>query len=229
MRYLVLPLLALGLSSCAMFQSNVKGGFSCGAARGTCAPSTAIDDGALHAIDAHKSDPDAPTSSTPSSDEAKPRAASVDVDAGPVRGALKVVYPAWRDHSGHVHKRTVAYVNVDAPGLVAADGAPHASDNPTGTNLLAIAEAAPDLTLVSPTPALAPAHDAPVEPRVPASNGPTPIGAIQAQVRDILAKAPKPTIKATAPTPLSPAQDVQAVSARALPATTGGTLPPQGE
>ena len=229
MRYLVLPLLALGLSSCAMFQSNVKGGFSCGAARGTCAPSTAIDDGAIHAIDTHKADTDAPSRTEPSPDDPKPRAASADADSVSGRGALKVVYPAWRDGSGHVHKRTVAYVNVDAPGLVAAVGAPHASDNPTGTNLLAIAEAAPDLTLVSPTPALAPAHDAPVEPRVPASNGPTPIGAIQAQVRDILAKAPKPTIKATAPTPLSPAQDVQAVSARALPATTGGTLPPQGE
>ena len=229
MRYLALPLLALGLSGCAMFQSNVKGGFSCGAARGTCAPSTAIDDGALHAIDAHKSDPDAPTSSTPSSDEAKPRAASVDVDAGPVRGALKVVYPAWRDHSGHVHKRTVAYVNVDAPGLVAADGAPHASDNPAGTNLLAIAEAAPDLALVSPTPALGPAQDASAEPRPAATNTTTPIGAIQAQVRDILAKMPKPTIKATAPTPPSPAQGVPVVPAPAIPATTGGTFPPQEE
>lgn len=229
MRRLLLPLLVFGLSGCAMFQSNVKGGFSCGAARGTCAPSTTIDDGALHAIDTHRTDPDSPASTTPSPDEAKPRAVSINADAGPARGALKVVYPTWRDGSGHVHKRTVAYVNVDAPGLVVADGGARAADTAAGSNLLAIAESAPDLTLVSPSPASAPAQSTPVEQQAAATTATTPLGAIQAQVRAILAKAPKPTIKATASTPLPPAQGVPLVAGPPIPATTGGTFPPQGE
>ncbi|KUR75345.1 hypothetical protein [Novosphingobium sp. Fuku2-ISO-50] len=233
MRYLLLPVLVLGLSDCAMFQSNVKGGFSCGAARGTCAPSTTIDDAALHAIDAHKADPDAPGSSAIARDDAKPGLASTDADTGPALGALKVVYPAWRDGSGHVHKRTVAYVNVDAPGLVAADSTPRALDNPSRTNLLAIAETAPDLALVSSAPSPASVPEPSVQPQ-PSATTATPIGAIQTQVRDILAKAPKPTIGKTVPTPPSPAQGVPTGTATTGPATTGpattgGTFPPQGE
>ena len=229
MRHFFLPLLALGLTGCSMLQSNVKGGFSCAAPHGTCAPSTMIDDGALHAIDTNKTDPDAHACAAPTVEDARPHNASARTDTGPPRGALKVVYPAWRDGSGHVHKRTVAYVNVDAPGLVAADGAAHASDNPAGSNLLTIAEAAPDLVLVSPAPAVAPASELPAEPRPAATNAATPLGTIRAQVRDILAKAPKPTIKASRPTPPSPAQAIPVVPVPTIPATTGGTFPPIGE
>jgi len=244
MRAILVPLLVLGLSGCTMFQSNVKGGFTCGAARGTCAPSTTIDDGALHAIDARKADAETPAPAAPSPDEDKPRTAWADSDDMPGRGALKVVYPAWRDGSGHVHKRTVAYVNVDAPGLVASDGPTRTTENRSDTNLLAIAESAPDLALVSaspavvapgpdgvtgPQPAAASAQTTPVDPRPAATTTTTPLGAIEAQVRAILAHAPKPTIKPAAPSPASPAPNIPAVPVAPAPAITGGTFPPQAE
>jgi len=246
MRAILVPLFVLGLSGCTMFQSNVKGGFTCGAARGTCAPSTEIDDGALHAIDARKADAETPAPAAPSPDEGKPLAASADADAVPGRGALKVVYPAWRDGGGHVHKRTVAYVNVDAPGLVASDGPTPTADHSRDTNLLAIAEAAPDLALVSPSspaapgqdgvtgpqPAAAPAQATLADPGPSTSATTTPLSAIQAQVRAILAHAPKPTIRPAAPSPASPASPapgIPAVPVAPAPATTGGTFPPQAE
>jgi hypothetical protein len=145
-------------------------------------------------------------------------------DSGPPRGALKVVYPAWRDAGGRVHKRTVAYISVDAPGLVATDGDTRVSENPARTNLLAIAETAPDLALVGPVPAIPTTQTNAAAPQSPAIPGATPIGAIQAQVRDILAKAPKPVINTTAQPSSMPAQAVPAT-----PATNGGTFPPQGE
>jgi len=243
MRKILLPLLLLGLAGCSMVQSNVKGGFSCGAPRGTCAPSTAIDDAALHAIDSHKPDPEAATTSTLSPDETAPKEASADTVSATGRGALKVIYPAWRDSSGHVHKRTVAYVNVDAPGLVGANDVPHAADSPKGTNLLAVAEAAPDLALVSPSPAptsgqdavtpaqaaAAPAQPTADVPQPAAAGSTTPLGAIQAQVRDILAHAPKPALKPAAPAVAMPAPGVPAPPVSPASATPGGTFPPQGE
>jgi hypothetical protein len=48
------------LAGCSLFHSNVKGGFVCSAPRGTCAPSTTIDDSAIHAIDAEAEAKDAP-------------------------------------------------------------------------------------------------------------------------------------------------------------------------
>jgi len=243
MRAILVPLLVLGLSGCTMFQSNVKGGFTCGAARGTCAPSTTIDDGALHAIDARKVDAETPAPDASSPDEGKARTVSADTDVVSGRGALKVVYPAWRDGGGHVHKRTVAYVNVDAPGLVASDGPTPTADHSRDTNLLAIAEAAPDLALVSPSSPAAPGQDGVTGPQPAAAAaqatladpGPstsattTPLSAIQAQVRAILAHAPKPTIRPAAPSPASPAPGIPAVPVAPAPATTGGTFPPQAE
>lgn len=228
MRYVLLPLLALGLSGCTLFQSNVKGGFVCGAARGTCAPSTTIDDAALRAIDVRKADPDAPATASPEPSASQPRiASSASAGSGPAQGALKVVYPAWRDAGGRVHKRTVAYISVDAPGLVATDGDTRVSENPARTNLLAIAETAPDLALVGPVPAMPTTQTKAAAPQSPAIPGATPIGAIQAQVRDILAKAPKPVISTTASA--SPSPDPAVPVLPATPATNGGTFPPQGE
>jgi len=225
MRHLLLPLLALSLSGCSLFQSNVKGGFVCGAARGTCAPSTTIDDAALRAIDVRKADADAPASASPEPSAPQPHiASSASAGSGPAQGALKVVYPAWRDTGGRVHKRTVAYISVDAPGLVATDGDTRVSENPARTNLLAIAETAPDLALISPVPAMPTAPTETADPQSPAIPGATPIGAIQAQVRDIFRAAPKPVMNTTAQPSSSPAQAVPAT-----PVTSGGTFPPQGE
>jgi hypothetical protein len=47
------------LAGCSLFHSNIKGGFVCSAPRGTCAPSTTIDDSAIHAIDAETEAKDA--------------------------------------------------------------------------------------------------------------------------------------------------------------------------
>lgn len=204
MRVIALPLLALGLSGCAVLHSNVRGGFSCAAPRGTCAPSTAIDDSALKSIDAADHKPH----------EADPQSAP---SAG--RAALRVVYPAWRDTSGRVHKRTVAYVNVDAPGVAPVEHAPFAAGSTQGANLLALAESAPEL---------APSPGAPDSTPAP-TRAPSPIGAIEEQVHDILAKAPRPAKAGTAKPPLPGAASAPSAPPPAPPINGGTQFPPAGE
>jgi conjugal transfer pilus assembly protein TraV len=207
MRMLVFPLLAVGLASCSAFHSNVKGGFSCAAPRGgTCAPSTTIDDAAIHEIEGGK---DA------AGEGAAPPAGAPHTAN---RAALRVVYPPWHDGSGHVHKRTVAYVSVDAPGEVPADQTRVAGDAAPGSSLLAIAESAAELPLAEASTAADPST----------ATGPMPVSAIQAQVREILAKAPPPMAKPVPSHPIAPTAPASAPEpAPSQPADT--TFPPQGD
>jgi conjugal transfer pilus assembly protein TraV len=103
---------ALGLmplAGCSLFHSNVKGGFVCSAPRGTCAPSTTIDDSAIHAIDAEAEAKDAPP--TPDGEPAangsqastNPKEKKAWTFVGPARPVLKIVYMPWRDGSGRLH------------------------------------------------------------------------------------------------------------------------------
>ena len=149
----------LPLGGCALFHSNIKGGFACTAPHGTCAPSTTIDDDAIRTIGAGSSADDSGTPTPPdaaaestevSKSVLKSGAGKSWTFVGPAHPALKVLYSAWRDGTGHLHPRTAAYVPVNAPRLAAADGmALDASqlDNPRDTSLLTIAEMAPDTDL----------------------------------------------------------------------------------
>lgn len=185
------PVLGLAsLTGCSLFHSNVRGAFACAAPRGTCAPSTTIDDAALKAIEG-------------SDGQAKPNA---DAGHGPVSGkatakewiyvgnghpALRIVYPAWRDDAGHVHARTTAYMPVDAPRLPVANVAAMDAGQLSlhgESSLLSIAESAPDAGLIG-TPTIVP----PAEPKPGAvTPAASPIDAIKAAVHDILTAAPKP-------------------------------------
>lgn len=141
------------------------------------------------------------------------------------------------------HRVGDRYVNVDAPGLNGANSVQSVPGNRAGTNLLALAESAPDLAMVSPASSTAPPQDPamasqPVRPSgpttavssPPATTGSTtPLGAIQAQVRAILAHAPKPTIKPQAPATGSEVPGNPPGPALPATATQGGTFPPQSE
>ncbi|HZV10162.1 MAG TPA: hypothetical protein VFF94_10415, partial [Novosphingobium sp.] len=107
---------ALGLMSlagCSLFHSNIKGGFVCSAPRGTCAPSTTIDDSAIHAIDAEAETKDAPPTahsepaangSQASSNPKEKKAWTLIGPAGSAtRPVLRIVYLPWRDGSGRLH------------------------------------------------------------------------------------------------------------------------------
>lgn len=231
MRGVLVPILALGLSGCALFHSNVRGGFSCAAPRGTCAPSTTIDDAALQAIDrTREKDTAGSTDAGRSSKSSPAQRDRTGSDATSRHAALKVVYPSWRDGYGHAHKRAVDYVRVDAPGLTASADMATTASNAGHANLLAIAEAAPELSLLSPQAAPPGQDGSSIESSSASTSAAvTPLGTIQQQVRAILATAPKPSVKTTAPPAGSPAPSPVAPPATPSSMPFGSTFPPQGE
>jgi hypothetical protein len=221
---------ALGLmplAGCSLLHSNVNGGFVCSAPRGTCAPSTTIDDSAIHAIDAEAEAKDAPA---PDSEAAasghqastNPKERKAWTFVGPVnsglRPVLKIVYMPWRDGSGRLHPRTTGFVPIDAPQLAEASSAPldaKAIGAGQDMSLLTLAEMAPDMALMAPAPATTKASEpGKAAPAVPAD----PTAAIKAQVKEIL-NQPKPV-----------AAPVKADPAKAGETKTGAaTFPPQGD
>lgn len=214
---------ALGLmplAGCSMLHSNVKGGFVCSAPRGTCAPSTTIDDSAIHAIDAEAAAKDAPApdgeagvSGAQASTHPKEKKAWTFV--GPVRPVLRIVYLPWRDGSGRLHPRTTGFVPVDAPHLAEVSSAPleaKAMGAGTDMSLLTLAEMAPDMALMAPAATKAPEVGKPA-PALPAD----PTAAIKDKVKEILNQ---PQAKPSTPKP--PA------SQGTPPKSGAATFPPQG-
>jgi hypothetical protein len=209
------------LAGCSLFHSNVKGGFVCSAPRGTCAPSTTIDDSAIHAIDAKAETKDAPAPDSEASTNPKEKKAWTFI--GPAgsatRPVLRIVYLPWRDGSGRLHLRTTGFVPVDAPHLAEASNAPidvKTMGAGTDMSLLTLAEMAPDMALMDPSPKSAmpakPKAEA-VAPTVPGD----PVSAIKDKVKAILnqPQAQPNTPKTVAPQP--------------APTTSGSaTFPPQG-
>lgn len=203
---------ALGLmplAGCSMFHSNVKGGFVCSAPRGTCAPSTTIDDAAIHAIDAEAEAKDAPP--TPDAEPAangsqastNPKEKKAWTFVGPVRSGLRpvlrIVYLPWRDGSGRLHPRTTGFVPIDAPHLAEASSAPlDAKSMGAGTDmsLLTLAEMAPDMALMTPATSKSPEGD---KPATVLTTDPT--AAIKDKVKAILNQ---PQAQPSTPMPSSP-------------------------
>ncbi|MDE1918303.1 MAG: hypothetical protein KGJ57_20495 [Sphingomonadales bacterium] len=226
---------ALGLmplTGCALFHSNIKSGFVCSAPRGTCAPSTTIDDSAIHAIDAGDktkdgapsadSDEDAPQSQTTATSKEKKAWTFVGPAGSAIRPVLKIVYLPWRDGSGRLHPRTTGFVAVDAPHLAEVSSAPidaKAMGAGTDMSLLTLAEMAPDMALMDPSPKPAmpakPRADA-AAPSAPGDPG-DPVSAIKDKVKAILNQ---PQAQPDTPKP-SPPQPTQAK-------TSAATFPPQG-
>lgn len=218
---------ALGLmplAGCSLFHSNVKGGFVCSAPRGTCAPSTTIDDSAINAIDAGAESKNAPTPSddpvaigTQASTNPKEKKAWTFV--GPARPVLKIVYLPWRDGSGRLHPRTTGFVPVDAPLASELSSASlDAKTMGTGTDmsLLSLAELAPDMALMDPSPKPAMPAKPKVDAAAPIAPG-DPVAAIKDKVKAILNQ---PQAQPDTPKP-SPPQPTQAK-------TIAATFPPQG-
>lgn len=219
---------ALGLmplAGCALFHSNIKGGFVCSAPRGTCAPSTTIDDSAIHAIDADDKAKDGPQSADTDEDAPQSQASTNPKEkkawtfVGPVRPVLKIVYLPWRDGSGRLHPRTTGFVPVDAPlasELSSASLDAKAMRAGTDMSLLSLAEMAPDMALMDPSPK--PTMPAKPKADAAASIAPgDPVAAIKGKVKAILNQpqeqpgTPKPPASQPAPTK-----------------TGAATFPPQG-
>lgn len=218
---------ALGLmplAGCSMFHSNVKGGFVCSAPRGTCAPSTTIDDSAIQAIDAEAETKNAPTPNddpvaigTQAAPNLKEKKAWTFV--GPARPVLKIVYLPWRDGSGRLHPRTTGFVPVDAPHLAEASNAPidaKAIGAGTDMSLLSLAEMAPDVALMDPSPKPVMTAKPKADAAAPSTPG-DPVSAIKDKVTAILNQ---PQADPGTPKP-SPPQPRQAK-------TSAATFPPQG-
>lgn len=228
---------ALGLmplAGCALFHSNIKGGFVCSAPRGTCAPSTTIDDSAIHAIDADDkakdgpqsadTDEDAPQSQTSATSKEKKAWTFVGPAGSAIRPVLKIVYLPWRDGSGRMHPRTTGFVPVDAPLASELSSASlDAKSMGTGTDmsLLTLAEMAPDMALMDPSPKPAmpgkPKADA-AAPTIPGD----PVSAIKDKVKEILNQ---PQAQPDTPKPVA-AQPVPAKPD--APKAGAATFPPKG-
>lgn len=219
---------ALGLmplAGCSMFHSNVKGGFVCSAPRGTCAPSTTIDDSAIHAIKAEAETNDVPP--TPDGEHAasasqastNPKEKKAWTFVGPARPVLKIVYLPWRDGSGRLHPRTTGFVPVDAPHLAEVSSAPlDAKSMGAGTDmsLLTLAEMVPDMVLMVPSPKPAMPSNLKADPAAPTVPG-DPVAAIKDKVKAILNQPQE-----LPGTPKPPAS--QPTQAK----TNAATFPPQG-
>lgn len=218
------------LAGCSMFHSNIKGGFVCSAPRGTCAPSTTIDDSAIHAIKAEAESNDEPP--TPDGEHAasasqastNPKEKKAWTFVGPARPVLKIVYLPWRDGSRRLHPRTTGFVPVDAPLASELSSAPlDAKSMGAGTelSLLTLAEMAPDMAVMDPSPKPAmptkPKADA-AAPTVPSD----PVSAIKDKVKAILNQ---PQAQPGTPKPVA-AQPVPAKPD--APKTGAATFPPQG-
>jgi hypothetical protein len=213
---------ALGLmplAGCSLFHSNVKGGFVCSAPRGTCAPSTTIDDTAIHAIDAEAAAKDSPApdgEAGPSGSQAStnPKEKKAWTFVGPARPVLKIVYMPWRDGSGRLHPRTTGFVPVDAPLASEVSSAPlDAKAMGTGQDmsLLTLAEMAPDMALMAPATTKAPEGG---KPKPVLTSDPT--AAIKDKVKAILNQ---PQAQPNLPKPATP-----------QPTKSGAaTFPPQGD
>ncbi len=218
---------ALGLmplAGCSLFHSNVKGGFVCSAPRGTCAPSTTIDDSAIHAIDAGAESNNAPTPNdapvaigTQAAPNLKEKKAWTFV--GPARPVLKIVYLPWRDGSGRLHPRTTGFVPVDAPlasELSSASLDAKAMGTGTEMSLLSLAELAPDMAMMDPSPKPAMPAKPKADAAAPIAPG-DPVAAIKNKVKAILNQ---PQEQPNTPKPSAP---------QPAPAASGAaTFPPQG-
>lgn len=223
---------ALGLmplAGCALFHSNIKGGFVCSAPHGTCAPSTTIDDSAIHAINAgdkakdgpqsSDSDEDAPQSQTSATSKKKKAWTFVGPAGSAIRPVLKIVYLPWRDGSGRLHPRTTGFVPVDAPLASELSSAPidvKAMGAGTDMSLLTLAEMVPDMALMDPSPKPAMPAKPKADAAAPSAPG-DPVPAIKDKVKAILNQ---PQEQPGTPKP-SPPQPTQAK-------TSAATFPPQG-
>lgn len=122
--------LGLTLGGCAVLGSNVKGGFSCAAPDGICAPSSTIDDQALVLITGEAAD--AATMPAGPYAAARPRApmrrdATAAPATGPAIGAartqervLRIVFMPYIDARGRLHEASAVHAVVQ-PGAWQSD------------------------------------------------------------------------------------------------------------
>ena len=158
-RYIAIAGLAL-LAGCADLSSHVSGSFACGAPQGTCAPTMAIDDGALAKIVNGKDTP-APTPRKTGS-VAVPLPAA-EAHPYPVRQA-HIVFPGYIDVKGQRHDPVGVYVALNDArfvdtGVSGGGETPAVGFMPTRTNLLAAVSAQNDADDL--------AERVPAQPRVP--------------------------------------------------------------
>ena len=137
----------LALSGCAALGGNVRGDFACSAAGGICAPSAAIDDQALAAMEASGSDED--TGARRAGRAARPGAAW---PAGTARngspdtpGTLRIVLPAHFDRFGRWRDETIVHAERIDVFAGRGEGQPVATDSgrPANLTLTDLAMAAP--------------------------------------------------------------------------------------
>lgn len=190
--------LGLGLSACTTLGTNVNSKFRCEAPDGVCAPSMAIDDGALARIEE--------TTSTDLLDPAGPFRMDDGIDA-PVHNLqlaaseqvaraapsyeLAVVFPGYTDASGTAHARRIVRTEASLPGRGdAMDAMAMRGSKPArGQGLLAAAESAPPYFAIAPALLDAPLTDTPNPPQKAAAvaGAINPISAIEAEVSQRLA------------------------------------------
>lgn len=140
-RFIVIAGLAL-LAGCADLSSHVSGSFACGAPQGTCAPTMAIDDGALAKI-VHGEDVPAPRKSSSVSGSLP----AAEAHAYPTRQA-HIVFPGYTDAKGQRHDPVGVYVALNDARFVdtgvSGGDMPAIGFVPTRTNLLTAASAQND-------------------------------------------------------------------------------------
>ena len=229
-----LGLAATQLAACtSLFGGNIKGSFACSAPKGTCAPSTVIDDQALSVIqNARPMTPAGPYMRSPTA--ARPTtAAYVPTGSGritPAQGGmvhrerrmLRVVFPSFVDGGGNLHEPRIVHALVDDGAWMQLSGSePTAIDQIEG-RMASLASAAfispplPDAETLpsdlSPAPEVKPAPAGPPSPEAVAAarakgaalKAGSAIDAIRAEVQSRLAQTAKaPGAAAQIPAPVA--------------------------
>jgi conjugal transfer pilus assembly protein TraV len=135
------------VSGCVGLGGNIKGSFACKAPDGTCAPSTAIDDGALAAIGKDAGGDLMPLAApNPPAPNGVRAIAVADAEAAPIGAGgkvLRIVFPAYVDRFGRLHDKTsVQTVVSSASAAISGDALASSAQSP---GLLGAAESAPQM------------------------------------------------------------------------------------
>ena len=229
---------AAPISGCATLGGNVKGGFSCRAPDGMCAPTSKIDDQALAMISGGDGDP-TPAGMVDPAARDDPRFTPVSATSRLTRTSekvLRIVFPAHVDRQGRYREASAIHAVVERaawtqaalgkvgpligrrdlgePQLAAADQGPSLAELASASPEVAFPPSAPDVigaTVVAPTAA-------PIDPNAPSA------ASVQAARRKVIATSATTAAASASPLPARGATVPASVLATP-PATSASATP----
>lgn len=229
-----LILSAAAVSGCATLGGNVKGGFSCRAPDGVCAPTSKIDDQALAMISGGDGDP-MPAGIVDPASRDDPRFTPISATSGLTRTSekvLRIVFPAHVDRQGRYREASAIHAVVEraawtqaalgsfGPVIGRREGSePQLAGADQGPSLAELASASPEVAFPPSAPDVAVAAEIAPAAAPPDSNAPS-AASVQAARRKGAANRATRAAEFGPRLPVPPALVPASVSATALATST---------